>query len=627
VKYIRTIIYVLITGIFAQQHAHAQEYSGHLLCNPSLFNIQAPKKQVKKTTATALNPLSLPFFEDFTGYSVFPDSSKWQDYEVFINNTMGFKPVSRGMATFDALDYRGIPYDSFSNTNFRYADSLTSQPINLSVNVVTPGDSVYFSFFYQPQGNGYYPLIQDSLILYFKTRFGGFQKVWSVSGTSLAPFKQVMIPISDSVYYDSSFQFRFVNIGALYWADAIWNVDYIRLNSGRNQYDTAINDIGFSSDPSFLLNDYSSMPYRQFNANPGIERAGQYSVKVTNNYVTAQAVTCGYTGIGLNTGDILRANTWNPAVNVPAMGIQSVVFPRYNTLIPITSVGAYDKVVFENTFFLQSISTSDPTGNDTVVKDIIFDNYLAYDDGSAEKSYYLNLYPTLPGKIAIEYHLNTPDTMRGMSICFGKQVPFATNKFFNIVVYSSLRGVNGSSADHILYTQELCLPGYADTLNHFWNYRFDRPLALPAGTFYAGTFQPAQSGSDSLYIGLDVNRVGSNHAYYDVLSGWTPSLISGAIMMRPLLGRYIQSSSINDVQLKKQRLLLSPNPVEDQLKLEFESTAETGYYITDISGRNVLQGTIYSGKSIDISTLRQGMYFVTIVTEGIPSVTEKLIKR
>ena len=603
-----------------------EEVAGPLLCNPALFNKQVPHKLVKKTTAAA-DPLMLPFFEDFTGYNVYPDSTKWQDYQVYINNTMGFRPVSRGMATFDALDYRGIPYDSFSNTNFRFADSLTSVPINMSLDILSPADSVYFSFFYQPQGNSYYPLIQDSLILYFKTRFGGFEKIWSVQGSSLKPFTQVMIPIADSVFYDSSFQFRFVNVGALYWSDAIWNVDYIRLNKGRNLYDTVLNDIGFSSEPSFLLNDYSSMPYRQFYANPIVERASQYSVNITNNYQTPKTVTCGYTGIALNTGDILRGNTWNAAVTIPALTAQPQVFSRYNTLVPLTSVGIYDKVIFENSYFCQSISAADSSGNDTVKKEIVFDNYLAYDDGSAEKSYYLNLYPTLPGRLAVEYHLNMPDTLRGMSIYFGRQVPFAFNKLFSIEIYDALKGVLGFPADHLLYTQELCFPGYADSLNHFWNFKFDKPLPLPAGTFYAGTFQPAESGSDSLYFGLDVNRIGTNHAYYNVLSGWAPSQISGAIMMRPLLGQFVLSTDVDDVMQKRQRLTLTPNPAEDQLRFEFDGNAEAQYTITDVQGRRVQQGAVRNGNTINIAQLMPGLYFVNIVTEGLPSATQKIVKR
>jgi hypothetical protein len=50
-------------------------------------------------------------------------------------------------------------------------------PINLSADSV--GDSVYLSFFYQPQGNGFYPSNGDSLMLFFKNKFGDFVKVWA----------------------------------------------------------------------------------------------------------------------------------------------------------------------------------------------------------------------------------------------------------------------------------------------------------------------------------------------------------------------------------------------------------------------------------------------------------------
>ncbi len=604
--------------------AEGQEFAGHLRCNPNLFNKQKPLLPAKKTT-TAAEPLPLPFFEDFTGYGIFPDSSKWTDYHVYINNTMGYKPISRGVATFDALDWRGLPYDSFSNVNFRYADSLTSQPINLSLNVVSPGDSVYLSFFYQPQGNGFFPLGQDSLMLFLKTRFGGYVKAWSVDGSSLKPFQQVMIPITDSVYFDSFFQFAFINIGALYWADAIWNVDYVRLNSARTFADTAVNDIGFSSDPSFLLNDYTSMPYRQFFGFSSAERASQYTCSLRNNYNIPQSVSFGYTGTALNTGTLLKPLVWSSTAAAPWTTSQ-LLFPAYSTLVTLTGVGNYAKVVFQNKHFIQSISTSDPPGNDTVIRNQVFDNYLAYDDGTAEKSYYLNLYPTLPGRIAIEYHLNKPDTMRGMAIYFGRQAPFAFYKSFDIRVYSSLVGVNGASADHVIYTQELCDPGYADTINHFWIYKFDVPVPIPAGTFFAGTFQPAESGSDSLYLGLDVNRVGGNHTYYNVLSGWVPSLISGAIMMRPMFGLDIAGTGITELSSKKRELHIFPNPATDAIKFEYDGDANAQFSITDVQGRNVMQGKISNGSQLNISSLTAGIYFVRVISGEISYAVQKITK-
>ncbi len=579
-----------------------------------------------KTTALATEPLPLPFFEDFTIYSQFPDSTKWIDDQVYINSTMGYKPVSRGVATFDALDWRGIPYDSFSNTAFRYADSLTSQPINMSLDVITPGDSVYLSFFYQPQGNGFYPLPQDSLILYLKTRFGGFVKVWSTPGTALKPFQQVMIPIYDSLYFDSFFQFRFVNIGAMYWADAVWNVDYIRLHGGRNMYDTAVNDIGYVSDPSFMLNDYTSMPYRQFMAYPPLERATQYVCSLRNNYEISQTFNFGYTATAVYTGTILRPLVFFPDT-VAALTTKQQSFPYYTTTVPLSTVGNYGKVLFQHKHFIESVSATDPHDNDSAIRNNFFDNYFAYDDGSAEKSYFLTLYPTLPGKIAIEHHLNTPDTMRGMAIYFGRQVPFPFYKTFNINVYSALRGVNGSSSDVLIYTQEACSPGYAERINDFYVYKFDNPVPMNTGLYFAGTTQPAESGSDTLYFGLDVNRRGPNHAYYNLLNSWAPSLISGAIMMRPIFGEPITGSGVEELGISRRKWTITPNPAHDVLHVVYEGDAKGEYAITDLQGRQVMSGTTRNNEqTLDISGLAAGMYLVRFSSGDQVFDTQKFIK-
>ena len=119
-----------------------QEQKGPLRYNPVVAkaHIKRGISHVARSTLRTTS-VSLPFFDDFTGYDPLPDTGKWMDDEVYINNTMGISPPSRGVATFDALAANGIPYDSFSNNDFRYCDSLTSRPIDLSADSV--GDSVY----------------------------------------------------------------------------------------------------------------------------------------------------------------------------------------------------------------------------------------------------------------------------------------------------------------------------------------------------------------------------------------------------------------------------------------------------------------------------------------------------
>ena len=388
----------------------AQEHTAPLMYNPVVNKASQKHTQLFKTTSS---PLNLPFFEDFTGSDPLPDSSKWVEHQVYINNTMCNSPVSRGVATFDALNQYGIPYDTIDNYAYHYCDSLTSQPID--IHNYQPSDSLYFSFFYQPQGNGFFPILGDSLMLFMRTSFADWKLVWAKAGTYLQPFTQVLIPITDTNYFYNAFQFRFVNIAALNFCDAVWNVDYIRLNSGRNMYDTLLNDVAFTSDPSFLLNDYTSMPYRQFLANPNGERANIFTDSIRNNDTVSTNIAYGYKARELTTNTFLAASTSATSGSISAnKTVQLTTAPAYTATIP--SPGNFSKVVFENKFYIQSIPTSSSIANDTIVRDQVFDNYFAYDDGTAEQSYYLTQYSTLPAYLALEFHLNKPDTVQGIAI-------------------------------------------------------------------------------------------------------------------------------------------------------------------------------------------------------------------
>jgi hypothetical protein len=150
---------------------------------------------------------------------------------------------------------------------------------------------------------------------------------------------------------------------------------------------------------------------------------------------------------------------------------------------------------------------------------------------------------------------------------------------------------------------------------------------MSAGTFYAGTFQPAESGADSLYFGLDVNRIGSNHAYFNVLSGWTPSLISGAIMMRPILGNSIIGTQIQEVVAPEQKWQLYPNPAQDFITINLPSDIAVNYLISDMVGRKLSTGNTAQQKQIDISTLTPGLYLLSFSDNDNNSHTLKFIKQ
>jgi|FLOH01.1.fsa_nt_gi hypothetical protein len=119
----------------------------------------------------------LPFFDDFSTSNIFPDQSLWDGRSVFVNKDFPYMPVNIGAATFDAIDSSGNVYSNGTIAPFQ-ADKLTSQNIRLDSIFIpvgrklTPADSVYLSFFYQPQGVGDDPQLRDSLILEFSRHTG-----------------------------------------------------------------------------------------------------------------------------------------------------------------------------------------------------------------------------------------------------------------------------------------------------------------------------------------------------------------------------------------------------------------------------------------------------------------------
>ena len=144
-----------------------------------------------------IDTLSLPFWDDFSSSQLIPDSSKWLvGADVNINRGRGLNPPSINVATFDGTNQYGVPY---SDMDLRgEADSLVSQPIDLSTIPIGLKSTLYFSFFWQKKGNGEIPEKEDSLRLQFKDLNGIWATVWNAVGGDtlyIDTFKQEIIQI------------------------------------------------------------------------------------------------------------------------------------------------------------------------------------------------------------------------------------------------------------------------------------------------------------------------------------------------------------------------------------------------------------------------------------------------
>jgi len=278
--------------IFMVKDALAQVSTSPLGSNPVIQNflLKHPNYQFQpalKSKFGSRDTLSLPFFDDFSESSIYPDSTKWLNNEVFINNNLPLEPPTYNVATFDGLDSDGRPYEGTINKDFNApGDSLISQPINLqndNGHTFTLGDSVMLSFFYQPNGYGYHLGQEDSLRLFFKAVNGSWFQMWSVGGQPLSDdFKHVIIPIEDPNFLHGGFQFMFTTYTRRVGNANHWHVDYVYLDSVRNSNVDYYDDYAIQTTPSSLLANYTSMPYEHFKLNPGAYTADSMFFRVSN---------------------------------------------------------------------------------------------------------------------------------------------------------------------------------------------------------------------------------------------------------------------------------------------------------------------------------------------------------
>jgi hypothetical protein len=330
-------------------------------------------------------------------------------------------------------------------------------------------------------------------------------------------------------------------------------------------------------------------------------------------------IQTGYRAVVPATGTTL--GTGSNAVSAGSNIVTPISFPMYNA-------GAYNppdpngRVDFENTFYCSSGYPGESLFNDTIVSHQVFDNYFAYDDGTAEKAYFLNLQSNAPGVTAIEYALYVPDTLRGVAIRFARTLPGSEQKEFSIGVYSDITTTGWVT----LYQENYLYPSFVDTINKFSIYTFSQPLHLNSGIFYVGIIQPAGGTSDSLQIALDANRTGANHRYFKVLNTWEPSLLDGALMVRPIVGRAL-ALGISEQSKPKLDWTLSPNPTYSKVRLNLPQEAnKISFTIYDIQGKALLKGTAGNNPTIDVSSLSPGMYIIDLKGEDGYYKPQKMLK-
>ncbi len=594
--------------------SYCQEELVPLAVNPVLKNVKV------ESAASLRDALSLPFLDDFSYYSTYPDQNKWADKQAFVNSTFPINPISIGVATLDGLKENGQPYDSISHSfsSIGGADTLTSQPILLGSNL--PADSVYFSFFYQPGGLGDYPNsyffnstnygvnVGDSLVVEFKDSTGTWQHVWSKDGVfSNEDFKQVMIPLKNSIYFHNDFQFRFRNYGTLIGQFDCWHIDYVKLNSNRSFTDVIITDVAMQFLPSSMLKNYQSMPWNQFQNFQTEEKADAQFISVKNNFTVEKNTSRSMSATETVTGTPLFSS------GTQSSNLDAGTATSYSFAVPIIQDFALDSLNIASTFIIGATGDNN-TANDTATRNQLFSNFMAYDDGTAEATYRLL---GSPASLALEYHLNTPDTLQGIEIMFAHDEVNVTQSVISIYVWSSL------NPEDSLLRDEFLLPEYPKDRNGFALYRLSRPLLI-TGTFYIGWQQVSLQTDLKIDIGFDKNDTANQHLFYNIDGNWTQSQLVGAAMLRPVIGSKIPFGvGVQEINTENE-FTIFPNPANDVVIVK-GGNEKLLLEVLDLTSRKILSAN--STSQINIENLNAGLYLlkITDLQSGEKSI-QKFIK-
>ena len=427
-------------------------------------------------------------------------------------------------------------------------------------------------------------------------------QVWRRAGSLSVPFQQFFIAVDDPQFFHSGFQFRFVNFTSLNLNDDVWNLDYVEMDVNRSFYDTTIGDIAFTNQPTSILATYTALPFKHFISS---DLSAQQDALVRNNYDVSQNFTMRHRAEEILGATNISTNSL-PAFNAFAKSVATVSNPSF--ALGLSGTGPF---AVRSTYYIDAVNTTDFKGNDTIFNDVVFDNYFAYDDGSVEKSYFLNAALNQPAKTAMKFELRQADTVYGLSVFFAAQVPSAAGKFFSIVLYDSLG--NTSAGDVVLHQQDLYKVQYPNIRGEFSSYAFDVPQGLGPGTYYLGISQPANFGSDSIYYGLDVNTNNNiNQLSYNVDGFWYNSSVQGTVMIRPMVGATFTPTDVVSIE-NKINTSVYPNPCQDVVYVKGDTNWER-YQIIGMTGQVIKQERLRN-KIINTQQLPQGTYVVKLINK------------
>jgi len=563
-----------------------------------------------------------PFFQDSVRQFFLPVSDSnllWVDDFVYHNYRFGDHPRTLGVMTFDGLDENGYPY-AIGTTTSGYADVLTSKPIDLSG--MSPADSVYISFIYQPQGFGDEPESTDSLLLeFYDSSNDQWNRIWGDSGKSVTPFTIVHLPLLGNNYFTDAFQFRFRNYGGLSGSLDHFHLDMVFLREANPpaHTDTVFKDFSFVYPLISLLEDYTSVPWDHYQESTDNKMSEAMEVVVFNgsngpeNYQDGE-IDISYNGISEGNFILQGFTLAEQQINYAALDFATSFHDlKLGYEFPRDLTGVYEEFDVRVNASAQ-YPNYEPNDSTTFTQG--FYNFYSYDDGTAEAAFG----PTgVQARLAIHFDAYQSDSLIGVNLCFVPSVNDVSDNLFLLTVWDDENGLPGE----VLYEDDVFNPrnpNYVQGENQFLSYYFLDTMKISVGSsFFVGW---RQLDPERLNLGFDRNIDQSDEIFYSVDGGnsWLVSPFSGSPMLRPIFSTKMDTSlGLIETLKKPVDIMLYPNPTLDILHIDNSlGLSSIEKLIFDPTGRELARTT---EDAFDLSRFNPGIYFISV-----PSLSEKRFK-
>lgn len=581
-----------------------------------------PAQPPAKLSIRADSLLKLPFADDFSGDHPYPDAEYWEDHQVFVNNNLPLNPPSIGVATFDGLNQKGLPYGG----GYGGSDTLTSRPFALENE-----NQIYLSYFLQPKGIGFQPELVDSFVVEGLDREGSWRTIASYEGldpsdaAKEAPeFQRASHALASSFLHDG-FQVRFRNYSSNRGLESLWHLDYVMMT--RENPDRYVEDIGFVQAPGSLLRAYTSYPLSHLRENPD-RLNDELPIMIRNNSRDRYTIDSSQARIvEVQTGTQIFLD--RSLLEIPPIvsenqrnidpGTVSYLNNFNNSAVKnyILDTDAEELILATEYDYVMREERNLPAfeQNNHVRRETVFDNYLAYDDHSVESAISTYNGMGITSQIAVEYELEKADSLQSVRILFPYMVRNYEDRNFNLLIFV---GELKEEADYVLKRLE---PVRGSAFQPFTEYRIkdylEEGILLPAGKVYVGWEHPRGTDRDYIPFGFDKNNPDGNRYIYSRTGGdWfnvaeeMPNL-KGAVAMRLVVG---QADLLTNTSPAPEELTgeLFPNPATSEIYLKNISTEDGNRYeIYNIQGQLCAAGRV-QGDKIDISGLNAG-YFVLVL--------------